>query len=105
MKKSLLVLLAVALLSIPAMAFAHSPIFDCFDNGDGTVTCQGGFSDGSSASGVKVYVKDGSGAVLETLSMDANSEVTIKKPAGAYSMEMDAGEGHSINVSGDKIVE
>ncbi len=105
MKRSLIMLAAVTMLSVPAMAFAHSPIFDCFDNGDGTVTCQGGFSDGSSASGVKVYLKDGSGKVLETLSMDANSEVTVKKPSSAYSMEMDAGEGHSINVSGDKIVE
>ncbi len=105
MKKNVVALAAVALLSMPAMALAHSPIFDCFDNGDGTVTCQGGFSDGSSASGVKVYLKDGSGKVLENLSMDANSEVTTKKPEGAYSMEMDAGEGHSISISGDKIVE
>ncbi len=105
MKRTLVTLAAMAVLTMPAMAFAHSPIFDCFDNGDGTVTCQGGFSDGSSASGVKVYLKDGSGKILETLNMDANSEVTVKKPEGAYSMEMDAGEGHSINVSGDKIVE
>lgn len=23
-------------------AFAHTPICNCFDNGDGTITCEGG---------------------------------------------------------------
>ena len=41
-------------------ALAHSPLCSCFDNGDGTITCEGGFSDGSSASGVKMQVVDGS---------------------------------------------
>ncbi len=105
MKRSFLVLALVIMLGIPAMAFAHSPIFDCFDNGDGTIMCQGGFSDGSSAAGVKVEVKDGAGKVVQNLVLDANGEITIKKPEGAYSMELNAGEGHTINVPGDKIVE
>ncbi len=105
MKKGLLVLAVAMLLALPSMALAHSPIFDCFDNGDGTIMCQGGFSDGSSASGVKVYVKDASGNIVQTLALDANSELTIKKPEGAYAMELDAGEGHKIEVPGDKIVE
>ncbi len=100
-----IVLTLALMLGLPSMVLAHSPIFDCFDNGDGTITCQGGFSDGSSAAGVKVYVKDSAGKILETLAMDDNSEVTIKKPSGTYSMELDAGEGHSVHVSGDKIVE
>ncbi len=105
MKKSLLVLAAALMLTLPSMALAHSPIFDCFDNGDGTITCQGGFSDGSSASGVKVHVKDASGKVTETLALDANSEISMKKPEGKYAMELDAGEGHKIEINGDKIVE
>ncbi len=105
MKKGLLVLAGALLLASPSLSFAHSPIFDCFDNGDGTIMCQGGFSDGSSASGVKVHVKDAAGNVAQTLTLDANSELTIKKPEGKYSMVLDAGEGHSIDVPGDKIVE
>ncbi len=105
MKRSFLVLALVMMLGMPAMALAHSPIFDCFDNGDGTIMCQGGFSDGSSAAGVKVEVKDGDGKVVQNLVLDANGEITIKKPEGAYSMELNAGEGHTINVPGDKIVE
>ncbi len=41
-------------------AHAHSPICDCYDNGDTTITCEGGFSDGSSAAGVSVIVYDAS---------------------------------------------
>ena len=32
-------------------ALAHSAVCSCFDNGDDTITCEGGFSDGSSAAG------------------------------------------------------
>ena len=34
-----------------ALLFAHAPILHCYDNGDGTFTCEGGFTDGSSAEG------------------------------------------------------
>ena len=53
-----------AAVALPGAAFAHSAIFDCFDNGDGTVSCQGGYSDGSSASGVSIKIKDAKGDVL-----------------------------------------
>ena len=31
------------------VALAHTPLCSCYDNGDGSVECEGGFSDGSSA--------------------------------------------------------
>ncbi len=105
MTKFLLSTALAASLMVPTLAMAHSPIFDCYDNGDGTIMCQGGFSDGSSAAGVKVNVLDGSGAAVQNLVLDANGEITIDKPAGAYSMQLDAGEGHAITVDGKNIVE
>ncbi len=93
------------LLVAPGTASAHSAVFDCFDNGDGSVTCQGGFSDGSSASGVKVVVRDGKGVVVEDLKLNADSEISFRKPAGDYSVTMDGGEGHSVVVDGKNIVE
>ncbi len=93
-----------ALCAMPMAAHAHSPIFDCFDNGDGTVSCQGGFSDGSSASGVKIVVKEGD-KVTHNAQLDSNSEVSFPKPSGAYSVTFDGGEGHSITVDGKNIVE
>jgi len=84
--------------------FAHTAIMSCFDNGDGTVTCEGGFSDGSSASGVKFRVEQDGKAVFST-KMNEDSEVTFKKPNGEYSAVFDAGEGHAVHIKGSDITE
>lgn len=84
-------------------ALAHTPLCSCSDNGDGTVLCEGGFSDGSSARGVKISVSDASGKVVLQGKMDANSEFEFKKPAGAYTVLFDAGEGHRIKIPSSKI--
>lgn len=105
MKKMLIVLTLAALLAFAGQAFAHSPLMSCFDNGDGTVTCEGGFSDGSSASGVKVHIKDGAGKSIQETKMTEDSEVTFKKPSGTYMVVFDAGEGHTVEVNGADIVE
>ena len=47
-----------------AAAYAHNAICDCFDNGDDTITCEGGFSDGGKAVGVPLRVLDQAGKVL-----------------------------------------
>lgn len=93
---------AVGLGLAPA-AQAHTPLCACYDNGDGTVLCEGGFSDGSSASGVQVAVRDGAGNVLIDAKMDENSEFTFDKPEGAFSVLFDAGEGHKIEIPADEI--
>ena len=84
--------------------FAHTAIMSCFDNGDGTVTCEGGFSDGSSASGVKFRVEQ-NGETVFAGKMSEDSEVTFTKPNGAYSAFFDAGEGHSVHIKGEDITE
>ena len=94
-----------ALLALPGMALAHSPVCDCYDNGDGTISCQGGFSDGSSAAGVTVKVLDGKGAPIEEGKLNSNSEISFKKPSGDYKVMFDGGEGHSIVLDGKKIVQ
>ncbi|SDE38141.1 hypothetical protein [Rhodospira trueperi] len=96
--------LGAALMLAPAgAALAHTPLFSCYDNGDGTVLCEAGFSDGSSASGVPVQVLDGTGAVIEESKMDANSEFIFEMPEGDYSVQFDAGEGHRIKVPAAEI--
>lgn len=105
MRKLLILTLTLAFLAMSAVAFAHSPLCDCFDNGDGTVTCEGGFSDGSSASGVKMVVQDGAGKVLKEGKMNVDSEFTFDKPEGAYMVVFDAGEGHTVEVNGADIVQ
>jgi len=102
MKKFFTAMMIVAFAAMSA--FAHTPLMSCFDNGDGTVTCEGGFSDGSSASGVKMHIMAGGKEVLSG-KMDENSEFTYKKPAGDYSAIFDAGEGHRIEIKGSEIAE
>ena len=84
---------------------AHTPLCSCYDNGDGSVTCEGGFSDGSSASGVSMRVQDNSGKVLIEGKMDEDSEYTFDKPADGYMVVFDAGEGHQIQVDSKEITE
>ncbi|MDL2259554.1 hypothetical protein LJB99_01575 [Deltaproteobacteria bacterium OttesenSCG-928-K17] len=105
MKKHLGLLTLGAVLLIPSVALAHSPICDCMDNGDNTITCEGGFSDGSSAAGVRMVVLDGSGQELMAGKMSQDSEYTFDKPKGDYKVVFDAGDGHSIEIDGKNIVE
>lgn len=96
-------LLTLAMLT--ASAQAHTPLFDCFDNGDETITCEGGFSDGASAQGIAIRVLDAQGKVLDQGELDASGSVTMTKPKGQYSVTFTAGTDHSITVLGDDIVE
>lgn len=105
MKKYLAILSVGALLFVPTIASAHSPVCVCIDNGDNTITCEGGFSDGSSAAGVKIFVTDNSGKDLYVGQMTQDSEYTFDKPAGDYKVLFDAGGGHSIEIDGKTIIE
>ncbi len=99
------ILMAGVFLLGASVAQAHTPLCSCFDNGDNTITCEGGFSDGSSASGVPMYVKSPDGKVLVEGAMTEDSEYTFDKPEGPYEVLFDAGEGHKITVPGSEIVE
>jgi hypothetical protein len=85
-------------------AQAHTPLFDCFDNADETITCEGGFSDGSSAAGVSIRVVDAQGKVLEQGELDSAGAITLKRPMGEFSVVFGAGEEHSLTVLGDDII-
>lgn len=100
-----LALLAGVSLLGPFDALAHSAICSCLDNGDNTVTCEGGFSDGSSAAGVRVFVRDSTDTTVARGKMDQNSEFTFDKPKGAYTVIFDAGPGHQVEIDGRSIVE
>lgn len=99
MKKTILGMMVAS-----SLAFGHTALMSCFDNGDGTVTCEGGFSDGSSANGVVFKVEQNGKAVVEG-KFDADSEFSFKKPKGDYKAVLDAGEGHKVVVDSKNIVE
>ena len=101
----------LAWLSLPlafgaaAVAYAHNAICDCFDNGNETITCEGGFSDGGTAVGVALRVFDQSGKVLIEGVMGEHSDFTFAKPKSAFRVEFDAGTGHVITIDGRDIEE
>ncbi len=103
--KILAVAAVLTLVLAAGQALAHTALCNCFDNGDGSVTCEGGFSDGSSAAGVAVTVLDAGGKELLKGTMDPNSQYTFKKPDGKYTVRFFAGEGHEVLVQSDKIVQ
>lgn len=100
--KSLTAALLFTGLCLPAQG--HSPVFTCFDNGNGTVTCEAGFTDGASAEGILVQVMDLQGKVLLQEAIGAENNVTFKQPdAAEYMVVFAAGEGHEIRIFSDEI--
>ena len=98
-------MIAVALAGLAATAIAHNAICDCFLNDDGTITCEGGFSDGASATGIPLRVLDSDGKVLIEGVMSDKSEFTFAKPSVDFRVEFDAGEGHVVKIDGRDIEE
>jgi hypothetical protein len=88
-----------------SQVFAHTPLLSCYDNGDGTITCEGGYSDGTAGAGVKMRVVDKSDKDLITGKMNEDSEFTVKKPNVPYTVIFDAGPGHACKVKGEDITE
>ena len=107
MKKVLTCSFVVLLVTffLTTIASAHTPLCSCYDNGDGTITCEGGFSDGSSAAGVDMTVQDKSDKVLTKGKMNEDSEFNFKKPDSPYKVIFDAGPGHVVEVKGEDITE
>lgn len=102
------IILCLALLTLPLMAatsMAHSALCSCLDNGDGTITCEGGFSDGSSASGVRIFVRTMAEETIIRGKMNQDGEFSFAKPDTPYMVIFDAGPGHQVEILSKDIVE
>jgi hypothetical protein len=99
-KKIILGLVMVSSTSV----FAHTAIMSCFDNGDNTITCEGGFSNGSSASGVEFSIMQKDKVILKTR-LGEDSDITFDKLNAEYQVVFNAGEGHQIKINGSDITE
>ena len=104
-KQRLLLGWSIPLVAFATLAYGHNAICDCFDNGDDTITCEGGFSDGGTAVGVALRVLDQAGKVLIEGVMSAKSDYTFAKPKVDYRVEFDAGQGHVVTIDGRDIEE
>jgi hypothetical protein len=102
-RKTIMNSLLITSLLTASAAFAHSPMCTCYDNGDNSITCEGAFSDGSSAAGTAMQVKGTDGKVITHGKMDKTGNYTFKKPVGDYKVVFDGGPGHQIEINGKSI--
>jgi len=90
------------LLVLCQTAFAHAPILDCFFEQD-MVKCEAGFSDGSSAAGRKVQVRDTNSKVLLEGVLDKTHSYLFKPPTRNYSVVFLGGDGHDVTIHSSDI--
>jgi hypothetical protein len=102
-RKTLTWLLLPLALAAAAVVHAHNAICSCFENDDGSITCEGGFSDGGKAVGVPVQVLDQAGKVLVEGVMDKNSSYKFTRPKVPFRVKFNAGEGHIVTIDGRDI--
>ena len=83
--------------------FAHSAICNCYANEDRSITCEGGFSDGSSAKGLPIRVLDLRDRVLIDGKLDDKSTFSFPRPTQDFRVVLDAGGGHVVTVESEDI--
>jgi hypothetical protein len=87
----------VAAVCMTSPAFAHYPFCTCAKEG-GKIICKGGFSDGTSAEGVKLDVIAYDDKVLAANKFGPDSTVRFERPPGEFFVLFDAGPGHVVEV-------
>lgn len=102
-RKLLFCAVAVFVVALAGAALAHTPLFSCWDNGDGTLSCEGGFSDGSSAANMPIRVTNEKDEVIFEGKLDEGGELTFKKPEGVFTVTFDGGPGHMLSVKSSEI--
>jgi len=96
--------LALALGLFSASSMAHTALMACYDEGNGYIMCEGGFSDGASAEGVEVRIEQNQSVVMQT-KLDEFGEIYFEKPQSDFTVVLNAGEGHVVYVDGRDITE
>ena len=88
---------ALCVFAATVALYAHTPLLTVEDNGDGTIFVQGGFSNGASAGGVKLYLKDAAtGEKLYDGVFPDIGETNLDIPSVPYTVTFDAGPGHVV---------
>ncbi len=101
-QKFLILLVALVTLSLsPGQAQAHKPLLSVSDNNDGMMSIEAGFSDGGSAAGHKIILKNqDTGEVLLETRVGEDGSLELKKPSVNFTVTLDAGEGHVVTKVG-----
>lgn len=98
--RSIPIAVALAGAVLPATpAIAHAPVLDCFvEKEKGSVKCEAGFSDGTSAAGKKLLILDAQHKLIQEGVLDASGSFAFKAPAGEYHVVFRGGENHEVTI-------
>lgn len=96
------VILAIALAAAPAAA--HNALISCFDNGDQTVTCEAGYSDGASSAGQVIRVLQINKRLILEAKFSKDGTFTFKKPDVAFYIEFIGDSTHMATFDGEDLV-
>lgn len=92
---------SIMILCIPMFMYSHTLLLNILDNEDGTITIEGAFSTGESASGALIKLEAiKSKEILFKQRLNEESELIVKIPDVAYNVILDAGKGHLIEKIG-----
>lgn len=83
---------------------AHTALMACYDEGNGYIMCEGGFSDGASAEGVEFRIEQNGNVIMQT-KLDEFGQVYFEKPSRRYTVVLNGGEGHVVHIDGRDISE
>ena len=82
-------------MAVPAAA--HAPLMDCYDNGDGTITCEAGYSDGGSAANQIIRVRDADHRLVFEDRFGDDSAFTFDRPdAAEFQVQFEGDQFHSL---------
>lgn len=84
-------------------AAAHSPLLSCFDNDDGTVTCEAGYSDGASSAGQTVRVREASNRLILESVFGSDGTFSFKKPDMNFVVEFIGDPSHFVSFDGEDL--
>lgn len=83
---------------------AHSPLLSCFPEGDGTIFCEAGYSDGARAGGAEILIVDAGGRVLFTGTLAEDSTIILTPPdVDDYEIRFVGDSAHSASVYSDEL--
>ncbi|WP_291323145.1 hypothetical protein [Desulfonatronospira sp.] len=102
-KRFFLPVAVAGLIFFSSGAMAHSPLFMCYEEPDGSILCEGAYSDGSSALETPIFVRGPGGELLQYGTLCEYGEIELEKPEGEFSILFDGGEGHQVELSGEDI--
>lgn len=88
---------------VSAAASAHNALISCFDNEDGTITCEAGYSDGASSAGQVVRVLQTNKRLILEDKFKKDGTYTFKKPDVAFYVEFIGDAAHLATFDGDDL--